>query len=61
MKFQKKLKVPNYYEISINYVHNIQYGTEMKHVLIKIFAYAIAIDILNEDFYVSKLLKSACT
>jgi hypothetical protein len=53
-KVPKETQAPNNYEISINYVQNdIIWNQNETHVY-GIFAYAIAIEVINEEDYVPK-------
>jgi hypothetical protein len=50
-KVPEETQAPNDYEISINYVHN---GIIWNRRVDEIFAYAIAIEVINEEDYVPK-------
>jgi hypothetical protein len=53
-KVQEETQAPNDYEISINYVHNGIIWNRNEIRVDEIFAYAIAIEVINEKYYVSK-------
>ncbi|KAD5960846.1 hypothetical protein E3N88_12318 [Mikania micrantha] len=54
---QEKTLVQNENEISINYVHSSKTWNRNKTCIDEIFAYAIAIDVLNENDYIPKTLE----
>jgi Reverse transcriptase (RNA-dependent DNA polymerase) len=53
-KVPEETQAPNDYEISINYVHNGIIWNRNKTRVDEIFAYAIAIEVINEEDYVPK-------
>jgi hypothetical protein len=53
-KVPEETQAPNDYEISINYVQNGIIWNRNKTRIDEIFAYAIAIEVINEEDYVSK-------
>jgi hypothetical protein len=53
-KVPEETQAPNDYEISINYVHNGIIWNRNETRGDEIFAYAIAIEVINEEDYVSK-------
>jgi hypothetical protein len=53
-KVPEETQTPNDYEISINYVQNGIIWNRNEICVDEIFAYAIAIEVINEENYVSK-------
>jgi hypothetical protein len=53
-KVPKETQTSNDYEISINYVHNGIIWNRNETRVDEIFAYVIAIEVINEEDYVSK-------
>jgi hypothetical protein len=53
-KVSEETQAPNDYEISINYVHNDIIWNQNETHVDEIFAYAIAIEMINEEDYVPK-------
>jgi hypothetical protein len=53
-KVPEETQAPNDYEISINYVHNCIIWNRNETRVDKFFAYAIAIEVINEKDYVPK-------
>jgi hypothetical protein len=53
-KVPKETQASNDYEISINYVHNGIIWNRNETRVDEIFAYVIAIEVINEEDYVSK-------
>jgi Reverse transcriptase (RNA-dependent DNA polymerase) len=56
-KVPEETQAPNGYEISINYVHNGIIWNQNEICVDEIFTYAITIEVINEEDYVSKTLK----